>query len=185
MNRAFELHIKIRWGRVFSEDAVSSDVPWEDWVSWFLPTFLSAPLFNVCEIWISLRRMGETLKGWLSLLRGIHLLEWWTCVQFGWRKKNDSNTEKPWQQFWKTESRLDCKFFWQGDVSFSYFIRKAPQLPEHKSNSGDTRLSWGNRTGRRCFPPPPAGVSKGRSLSMLLSLWTWDLHLVNLLFLEV
>jgi len=81
------LHIKIRWGWVSSEDAVSSDVPWEDWVSWFLPTFLSTPPFNVCEIWISLRRMGETLKGWISLLRGIHLLEWWTSVQFGWRKK--------------------------------------------------------------------------------------------------
>ena len=81
-------------------------------------------------------------------------------------KKNDSNTEKPWQQFWKTESRLDCKFFWQGDVSFSYFIRKAPWLPEHNSVilgllSMDTRLSWGNRTRGRCFPAPSAGVSEG------------------------
>lgn len=123
-------------------------------VDLLVPTHLSLPTpppSNTCEFRINLRRRGETLKGWTSLLSYIHLLEWWTVVQFGWGKEKFLilRKNKPRQQLSKTESRLDCKSFWQGDISFSYFVRKAPWLPEQRCNPGAAQHSHSLKPGKQ------------------------------------
>lgn len=49
-NRVIELHIETR-GRVFSEDVVSSDVPWRTGSPGSYLHLSLSTLFNVCEIW--------------------------------------------------------------------------------------------------------------------------------------
>ena len=147
------------------KDAAWNDVPME-WTS-HLPSRSS----NVFEFWSNLRRIKETLKGQtFSLLRYIHLLEWWLFVQFCLkksflilRKKTLTTAFKNWIQIRLKVPARRCIFFSP--------YQKSTVFPPNNAVILEL-LSVGYQAYR-----PGEGLEK--SLSGLLSVRALNLHSVK------